>query len=452
MNFKQAHSSNFRSGRTSNIKYIVIHYTSNDGDTAKNNVDYYARTKDLQASAHYYVDEKEVWQSVKEGDTAWHCGATSYKHPSCRNSNSIGIEMCSRYNGDIKADKSANKVDFKKYYFNAATLEKAAELTKELMAKYNIPVENVIRHYDVTGKTCPAPMALNALLWDKFKSMLTTSVPIKETISQVKIESGNDIDYALKWKYGITFDSVENEKAFIKELDEMKVKDSKAYWVFYKLVNGQTVTEKEYKTREPYTYHIEGITHIVECDPLMVKNVETQCATNKTGFKNFVSGTYIMKQANGKYAPIGMCKNEDKLFANLMTHGKPVATLIIYKDGTVKMKYVSDITKETNVRFAISGYGIYPKVTAEDEGFTGKYADVLRSSDRPIIGYRSKDNKIVIAVRNASSAERANQTAKNLNLDFAISLDAGGTTTLIVDGNYKFKGDGRMNYGGITWE
>ena len=158
-----------------------------------------------------------------------------------------------------------------------------------------------------------------------------------------------------------------------------------------------------------------------------------------------------MKQANGKYAPLGMCKNEDKLFANIMTHGKPVATLIVYNDGSVKLKYVSDITKETNVRFAISGYGIYPKITAAEEGFTGKYTDVLRSTDRPIIGYRSSDNKIVIAVRSASSADRANQTAKNLNLDFAISLDAGGTTTLIVDGAYKFKGDGRMNYGGITW-
>jgi N-acetylmuramoyl-L-alanine amidase len=465
MNFKQAHNSNFCTGRTQKIKYIVIHYTSNDGDTAKNNIDYYARTANLQASAHYFVDEKEVWQSVKEGDTAWHCGATSYKHPYCRNSNSIGIELCSKYNGDLKADNKANKVDFKKYYFEAAMLEKAAELTKELMAKYNIPIENVIRHYDVTGKTCPAPMVTNSALWDKFKGMLANSTPDKETSTQVKIESGNDIDYALKWKYGITFDSVDNEKAFIKELDEMKAKGSKAYWVFYKLVNGQTKTTSESAaetspcptTQENQkvskaTYHTEGITHIIECDPMTVKNVETQCATNKTSLKNFVSGTYIMKQANGLYAPIGMCVNEDKLFNNCMTHGKPVATLIVYKDGSVKMKYVSDINKEKDVRFAISGYGVYPKVTASEEGFTGVYSDVLRSTDRPIIGYRSKDNKIVIAVRSASSAERANLTAKNLNLDFAISLDAGGTTTLIVDGKYKFSGDGRMNYGGISWE
>lgn len=439
INFKQAHKNNFCSGRTQNIKYIVIHYTANDGDTAKNNVDYYARAS-LKASAHYFVDENEIWQSVKEGDTAYHCGANTYKHKECRNANSIGIELCSRQYSDGE------------YYIKTETVENAIALIKELMVKYNIPIENVIRHYDVTGKTCPAPMVLNPALWDDFKSMLTTSVPIEENSVQPKIESGNDIDYALKWKYGITFDSVENEKAFIKELDEMKAKDSKAYWVFYKLVNGQAVTPTEAKIISPYTYHIEGITHIIECDPMAVKNVETQCPTNKTNFKNFVSGTYIMKQANGKYAPIGMCMNEDKLFSSIMTHDKPVATLIVYKDGTVKMKYISDITKETNVRFAVSGFGVYPNVTASDEGFTGVYTDVLRSTDRPIIGYRSKDNKIVIAVRSASSADRANQTAKNLNLDFAISLDAGGTTTLIVDGDYKFKGDGRMNYGGISWE
>ena len=62
--------------------------------------------------------------------------------------------------------------------------------------------------------------------WTEFKNKLVS-----------KIESGNDIDYALKMKYGITFERVENERVFIKELDELRAKDSKAYWVFYKLVN-----------------------------------------------------------------------------------------------------------------------------------------------------------------------------------------------------------------------
>lgn len=216
MNFKQAHSSNFCTGRTSSIKYIVIHYTANNGDTAKNNIDYYAREADLKASAHFYVDEKEVWQSVKEGDTAYHCGANKYVHTYCRNSNSIGIELCSR--------KDASN----KYYFKNETISNAVELTKDLMAKYNIPIENVIRHYDVTGKICPAPMVNDEALWKDFKAMLT---------EKPKIETGNDIDYVLKTKYGITFDTLEGEKAFIRELDEAREKDSKLYWVYYKLAN-----------------------------------------------------------------------------------------------------------------------------------------------------------------------------------------------------------------------
>ena len=215
INFKQAHKNNFCSGRTQNIKYIVIHYTANDGDTAKNNVDYYARVS-LKASAHFYVDENEVCQSVKEGDTAYHCGANKYVHPYCRNSNSIGIELCSRKDADGK------------YYFKDETIQNAVKLTKELMAKYNIFVGNVIRHYDVTGKICPAPMVNDEILWNTFKAMLT---------EKNKIETGNDIDCVLKWKYGITFDSVENEKTFIKELDELRANDSKVYWVFYKLAN-----------------------------------------------------------------------------------------------------------------------------------------------------------------------------------------------------------------------
>lgn len=216
INFKQAHKSNYCTGRTSDIKYIVIHYTANNGDTAKNNIDYYARKENLKASAHFYVDENEVWQSVKEGDTAYHCGANKYVHPYCRNSNSIGIELCSRKDADGK------------YYFKDETIQNAVKLTKELMAKYNIFVGNVIRHYDVTGKICPAPMVNDEILWNTFKAMLT---------EKNKIETGNDIDCVLKWKYGITFDSVENEKTFIKELDELRADDSKVYWVFYKLAN-----------------------------------------------------------------------------------------------------------------------------------------------------------------------------------------------------------------------
>ncbi len=220
MNFKQAHTSNFRVGRTQPIQFIVIHYTANNGDTAKNNVDYFANNPNLAASAHYFVDEKSVWQSVKDSDTAYHCGtSTGYKHPSCRNGNSIGIELCSR------KDNSGN------YYFKTETIKNAAKQTKELMKQYNIPIKNVIRHYDVTGKNCPAPMVKDESLWKEFLSMLSDK-------TTAKLVSGNDIVWELmngKHKVKIT----EVKKA-VTALDKAKNNPDYAslYWILYKLVNG----------------------------------------------------------------------------------------------------------------------------------------------------------------------------------------------------------------------
>ena len=214
---------------------------------------------------------------------------------------------------------------------------------------------------------------------------------------------------------------------------------------------GYSESTKSNDAAQPFTYRIEGLTHVIEIDPRNIWAVETQCATNKVSYNNFVNSVFFMALSSGKTHPQGIIVNSGKVIANNPTHGKPVATLIIHGKDNVEMKYVSDITKEKNVWFAVSGYGVYPEVTAAKEGFVGKFADVLRSTDRPIIGYRKKDNKIVIAVRPFSTAARAQQTAKNLGLDFAISLDGGGSTTLKVNGKYKFKGDGRKIFGGLIW-
>lgn len=161
MEFIQCNRANYAAGRGQGVRYIVLHYTANNGDTAKNNCDYYARTAGLQASAHYFVDEHGAMQSVAEGDTAWHCGARAYWHPECRNSNSIGIEMCSRKHADGS------------YYILPETVANAAALTREVMARYGIDTEHVLRHYDVTGKHCPMPWVDNPAQWAAFKAMLT---------------------------------------------------------------------------------------------------------------------------------------------------------------------------------------------------------------------------------------------------------------------------------------
>lgn len=165
--FKQCNAANYRAGRTMPIEYIVIHYTANNGDTAKNNADYYASAK-AGASAHYFVDENGIWQSVRDTDTAWAVGGTSrYKHPYCRNSNSISVELCSRNRNGSGKPATDNG-----WYFKPKTVENAVCLTKELMKKYGIPAERVIRHYDVWDKICPAPFVNDPALWADFKERL----------------------------------------------------------------------------------------------------------------------------------------------------------------------------------------------------------------------------------------------------------------------------------------
>ena len=156
------------------IKYIVIHYVGALGG-AEANCKYYA-SKYLGASAHYFVGfNGEVWQSVEDEDIAWHCGASSYKHAECRNSNSIGIEMCVRNKGSQSAES-------KDWYFEEATVNAAIELTKYLMQKYGVPASNVIRHHDVTGKICPNPYVYNSTkhTWDAFKKAISGGTEQKD--------------------------------------------------------------------------------------------------------------------------------------------------------------------------------------------------------------------------------------------------------------------------------
>ena len=182
MEFIACNTDNYRAGRTQPVRYIVMHYTANNGDTAKNNCDYYHRVGGLQASAHYFCDEHGAMQSVREGDTAWHCGARAYWHPECRNGNSIGIEMCSRK----RADGS--------YYILPETVANAAALAKDIMQRYGIDTEHVLRHYDVTGKRCPMPWVDDPAQWTAFLAMLTPEHPNEEEDeNMVKYKTIDDV-------------------------------------------------------------------------------------------------------------------------------------------------------------------------------------------------------------------------------------------------------------------
>lgn len=144
----------------SDIKYLVIHDTGNTSPGADAMAHYkYLQTATRYGSAHYYLDDKGIIQVIGDSLVAWSIGDTwGYKNNPNRvkgafNHNSISIELC--INSDI--DKA-------KAYKNLV------ELTKNLMAKFNIPHDRVIRHFDATGKNCPGSWSSgNWSKWWQFK-------------------------------------------------------------------------------------------------------------------------------------------------------------------------------------------------------------------------------------------------------------------------------------------
>lgn len=156
---RSCHPDNYRKGRKKPVEYLVVHYVGALGNAAAN-AKYYGTTKGINASAHYFVGHgpsPEVWASVAETDTAWHVGCkTGYKHPDCRNENAIGVELC------------CHQDPWGVWYFDPETVDAAVELCRDIVGRYGIPKDRVLRHYDVTGKVCPAPFVNAPGAWDDF--------------------------------------------------------------------------------------------------------------------------------------------------------------------------------------------------------------------------------------------------------------------------------------------
>mgnify|MGYP004535450995 FL=1 len=172
---------------TKDIKYIVIHFTANDGDHDTSNGKYF-KNNVVKASAHYFVDSDSITQSVPDNYVAWSVGGSKYDdcaktgggkfYGKCTNSNSISIELCD--------DKKNGKI-----YPSQKTIDNALLLTKYLMRKYGVPSARVIRHFDVNGKRCPGYWCGTAeknLKWKTdFHNKLTS--PTKTSGSSFKVKT-----------------------------------------------------------------------------------------------------------------------------------------------------------------------------------------------------------------------------------------------------------------------
>lgn len=169
----------------SSILYIVIHYTGNKGDTAKNNVDYFATSNSRAAGAHFFVDKRgEIWKSINMNRVAWAVGgkysvlngAGTY-YGKCTNTNSVSIELCDCLEGT-----------------NCDQMKAVRQLVKYIQKKCP-NAKTIIRHWDVNGKQCPAPMiGTDNEKWKRFHSFLTNGYQFKaEVIRKAAIRSSGKV-------------------------------------------------------------------------------------------------------------------------------------------------------------------------------------------------------------------------------------------------------------------
>lgn len=143
-----------RSGKAlETVKGIVVHYTANPGTTARQNRDYFAglaETGETSASSHFVVGlSGEIVQCIP-------CNEIAYASNN-RNKDTISIECC---------------IEDETGKFNDDTYQSLVKLVTWLMGRYDLNVDDVIRHYDVTGKNCPKYFVENPKAWEQFKTDL----------------------------------------------------------------------------------------------------------------------------------------------------------------------------------------------------------------------------------------------------------------------------------------
>ena len=141
------------------VNYIAIHYTANPGSTAMSNRNYFenlATTQENKVSSHFVVGlEGEVVQCIPTSEMSY---ATN-----SRNVDTISIECC-------HPDETGQ--------FNDATYSAAVKLTAWLCTRFGLDTDQVIRHYDVTGKDCPKYYVENPDAWFRMKADIAAQIQV----------------------------------------------------------------------------------------------------------------------------------------------------------------------------------------------------------------------------------------------------------------------------------
>ena len=130
---------------------VVIHYVGNANTKGISNRNFFESLKDsheTSVSSHFVIGlEGEIILCVPLDEVAYANRG--------RNSDTISIECC-HPNTEGK--------------FNEATYQSLVQLVSYLVLTYELEEEDILRHYDVTGKECPLYYVKKEDAWENLKS------------------------------------------------------------------------------------------------------------------------------------------------------------------------------------------------------------------------------------------------------------------------------------------
>lgn len=375
------------------IKFIVIHDTANTSRGANALAHYkYLGHAQRYGSAHYYVDDTKIIQTIGDSRIAWAVGdtwASQYRtRKDVTNENSLNVEMCINSDGN-----------YQKTWFNTV------ELVKNLLLRF--PQCTVIRHFDATGKPCPSYMRKND--WDLWYQFLRDiKAPRKLDIDLSKSSVAKVIKEKPKVcpTCGQVIKKEEKEMCEIipnKYLNVIKVSSNK---IECKFLQGQTLIRAG-------KYGING----------------TFFDTRKAFYPESIWGLAINKG-------IALGPNSDRVDYN--PNIKRGAICIDY-DGNVTLQVVNNINEiKPKPRFAMSGLSLYPVYNPKAEKIA---PDILARTWHTAIGYKGKDVYLITTKTMCDMIDFKNRV-QALGVDGAVALDGGGSSEIRYKGMYQGSGRG----------
>jgi N-acetylmuramoyl-L-alanine amidase len=172
------------------VRKLIVHWTANPGASAANHFGYFDKTAPAAkhyASAHIFVDKTEAICIIPLDEVAYAAGdiqervnGVPYRgvHELLPSANylSISVELCVEKDGTFHAD----------------TLARAVDVFSELCKTYKLdPKADIVRHYDVTHKNCPAPWVADVSKFVEFKCKVAEKMAPTPVATPIPTTSSN---------------------------------------------------------------------------------------------------------------------------------------------------------------------------------------------------------------------------------------------------------------------